>query len=85
MQARSSLGLLRGILPNFAESVRFYPEKSFLVGGKFSLLQEPANRVQEVSVLDRVFLAPVNSHQVVPNVSPQAALVVVEHASRLRN
>ena len=43
MQARGSLGLLRGVLPNFAESVRFNPEMSLLVGGKFSLLQEPAN------------------------------------------
>ena len=71
------------ILPNLPESVRFNPEETFLIGGNLALLLQVANCVQEVAIIDRVFLASVDVQQVAPDVAPQTTRVVVEHASCL--
>ena len=39
-----------------------------------------ANREQEVAIVDCILLAPVYAQQVVPDVAPQTALIVTEHA-----
>ena len=73
------------VLPDLSESVRFNPEETLLIGGNFALLLQIANRVQEVAIVDRIFLASVDLQQVVPDVTPQTTSVVVLHARRLRN
>ena len=73
------------ILPNLSESVRFNPEETLLIGGNLALLLKIANRVQEVAIIDRVFLASVDVQQVAPDVTPQTTRVVVEHARCLGN
>ena len=48
-------------------------------------MDEVLDGVEEITVVHRVLHIPVNVEQVLPNVTAQRPLVVVQHARRLRN
>ena len=77
-------GWLR-VFPYLPERIGFNPEEPLLVRGQLALLLEEANCVQEVTVVDCVHLTAVDAQQVSPDIAPEAALVVGEHARRFRN